>query len=66
MNDSQEITLLRVRSAQARAAADRASIAGSQEQRIGAYCLAETLELRLDRLLREQASRQSAQVDSVR
>jgi hypothetical protein len=63
MNESQEITLLRERSAQARSAADQASIAGSQEQRIGAYCLAEALELRLDQLLRARALPQSAKAD---
>ena len=65
MNDSQEITLLRERSARARAAADQAGIAGSQEHRIGAYCLAEALELRLGQLLKEQAPRQAAKAGPI-
>ena len=69
MNASQEITLLQQRSAQARIASDHAAMAGSQEQRIAAYCLAEALELQLelqlDRLLVEKAPRHSSKDDCV-
>lgn len=65
MNASQEITLLQQRSAQARIASDHAAMAGSQEQRIAAYCLADALELQLARLLLEKAPRLSSKDDSV-
>lgn len=65
MNASQEITLLQQRSAQARIASDHAAMAGSQEQRIAAYCLAEALELQLDRLVMEKAPPHSSKDDGV-
>lgn len=65
MNASQEITLLQQRSAQARIASDHAAMAGSQEQQIAAYCLAEALEQQLARLLMDNAPRLSSKDDSI-